>query len=110
VPIITINKTVACKQIPEIEHRHGIRLMKEQGQGILNTLPYKKIPQLMLIELIYHVVLWPNASPVKSGVLKTLLVSRNSISPQTSRVGIEIFGYFFPVYSIFYYCNLLIYR
>jgi hypothetical protein len=47
--------------------------MKEHGRGILNTLPYKKIPQLMLIELIYHVVLWLNAFLMKSGVSKTFL-------------------------------------
>ncbi len=38
----------------------------------MNTLPYKKMPQLMLIELIYHVVLWLNAFPMKSGVSRTL--------------------------------------
>jgi hypothetical protein len=70
VPIIAINMTVAHKHVPKIEHR--IRVMKEHGQGILKTLPYKKIPQLMLIELIYHVILWLNAFPMKSGVSKTL--------------------------------------
>ncbi len=30
------------------------------------------MPQLMLIELIYHVVLWLNAFPMKSGVSRTL--------------------------------------
>jgi hypothetical protein len=69
--IIAINITAAREQVPEIKCR--IRLMKECGRGILNTLPYKKIPQLMLIELIYHVVMWLNAFPMKSGVSKTLL-------------------------------------
>ncbi len=55
VPIIVVNTTAAKEHVPEIEHR--IRLIKEQGRGILNTLPYKKMPQLMLIELIYHIVL-----------------------------------------------------
>jgi hypothetical protein len=49
-----------------------IRLIKERGRGILNTLPFKKIPRLVLIELIYHVVLWLNAFPAKSGVSETL--------------------------------------
>lgn len=70
VPIIVVNTTVAKENVPEIERR--IRLIKERGRGILNTLPYKKMPQLMLIELIYHVVLWLNAFPMKSGVSKTL--------------------------------------
>jgi hypothetical protein len=71
VPIIAINTNAARKRIPKIKHR--IRLMKEHGRVILNTRPYKKTPQLMLIELIYHIVLWLNAFPMKSGVSKTLL-------------------------------------
>jgi hypothetical protein len=47
-------------------------LIKERGRGILNTLPFKKMPRLMLIELVYHVVLWLNAFPSKSGVSETL--------------------------------------
>ncbi len=71
VPIIAINMTAAHEHIPMIKCR--IRLMKEHGQGFLNTLPCKKIPQLMLIELIYHIVLWLNTFLMKSGVSKTLL-------------------------------------
>ncbi len=47
-------------------------MIKECGRGILNTLLFKKIPQIMLIELIYHVVLWLNAFPTKSVVSMTL--------------------------------------
>jgi hypothetical protein len=70
VPIIVVNTMVAKEHVPEI--KRCIRLIKEQGQGILNTLPYKKMPQLLLIELIYHVVLWLNAFPMKSVVSATL--------------------------------------
>jgi hypothetical protein len=45
VPIITINTSAAREDIPEIKHR--FRLINEHGWGILNTLPCKKIPQLM---------------------------------------------------------------
>ena len=38
-----------------------IRLIKEWGRGILNILLFKKMPRLMLIELIYHVGMWLNA-------------------------------------------------
>jgi hypothetical protein len=70
VPGLHINTTAAKEHVPEIERR--IRLIKERGRGILNTLPYKKMPQIILIELIYHVVLWLNAFPAKSGVSETL--------------------------------------
>jgi len=54
-PILAINTTAAKEHIPEV--RRKIRLIKERGKGILNTLPFKKMPRLMLIELAYHVVL-----------------------------------------------------
>ena len=64
VPILAINATVAKEHISEIERK--IRLIKKQGRGILNTLPFKKLPRLVLIELIYHVMLWLNAFPTSS--------------------------------------------
>jgi hypothetical protein len=70
VPILAINTTAAREHVPEVERK--IRLIKERGRGILNTLPFKKMPRLMLIELIYHVVLWLNAFLEKSGVSETL--------------------------------------
>ncbi len=69
-PILAVNTTAAKEHVPEVERR--IRLIKERGNGILNTLPFKKMPQVILIDLIYHVVLWLNAYPTKSGVLDSL--------------------------------------
>jgi hypothetical protein len=70
VPILAINTTMAEEHIPEVERK--IRLIKERGRGTLNTLPFKKMPRLMLMELVYHVVLWLNSFPANSGVSKTL--------------------------------------
>jgi hypothetical protein len=70
VPILVVNTTAMKECVPEVERK--IRLIKEQGRGILNTHPFKRMPRLMLIELVYHVVLWPNAFPEKSGVSYTL--------------------------------------
>jgi hypothetical protein len=70
VPVIVVNTTAAREHVPEVERK--IRLIKERGRGILNTLPFNKMPRIILIELIYHVVLWLNALPVKSGVSQTL--------------------------------------
>jgi hypothetical protein len=71
VPELHINTTAAREHVPEVERR--IRLIKEWGRGILNTLPFKWMPQVILIELIYHVVLWLNAFPSKSGISESLL-------------------------------------
>ena len=70
VPIVAINITVAKEHVPEVECK--IRLIKDRGRGILNTLPFKKMPRLILIELVYHVVLWLNTFPANSGVSETL--------------------------------------
>jgi hypothetical protein len=70
VPILAINTTAAKEHV--LEAKCKIRLIKERGRGILNTLQFKKMPRLMLIELVYHVVLWLNAFPANSGVSETL--------------------------------------
>ncbi len=62
--------TAAKEHVPEVERK--IRLIKKRERGILNTLPFKRMPRLMLIELVYHVVLWLNAFPAKSGESDTL--------------------------------------
>ena len=48
--ILAINTTAAKEHVPEVERK--IRLIKEQGRGILKTLPFKKMPRLVLIELV----------------------------------------------------------
>jgi hypothetical protein len=69
-PILLIKNMAAKEHMPEVERK--IRLIKEQGRGILNTLPFKMMARIMLIELIYHIVLWLNAFPTKTGVSETL--------------------------------------
>jgi hypothetical protein len=71
VPILVMNTTAAKEHMPEVERR--ICLIKECRRGILNTLPFKKKPQIMLIKLIYHVLLWLNAFLTKLGVSTMLL-------------------------------------
>lgn len=71
IPSLVINTTAAKEHVPEIERQ--IRLIKERGHGILNTLPFRlKILKLILIALVYHIILWLNAFPVKSWVSTTL--------------------------------------
>jgi hypothetical protein len=70
VPILAINKTAVKEHVPKVKRK--IRLIKERGRGILNTLLFKKMHRLMLIELVYHMVLWLNAFPTNSGVSETL--------------------------------------
>jgi hypothetical protein len=69
-PTLVTNSTAAREHVMEIERR--IRTMKERGRGIKNVLPYKALPKLMLIEMVYFVVMWLNAFPSKSGISEDL--------------------------------------
>jgi hypothetical protein len=44
---IALNTTVAREHVGEIEQK--IRVTKERARGTINTLPYKKLPRLMVI-------------------------------------------------------------
>jgi hypothetical protein len=46
VPDIAVNTTAAKEHMPEV--KRCVWLIKEQGWGILNTLPFKRMPQVML--------------------------------------------------------------
>jgi hypothetical protein len=70
-PILVVNTAAAKEHMPEVEQ--CIRLIKEHGRGILNTLPFKKIPQVILIKLFYHIMLWLNTFLTKTRVSAMLL-------------------------------------
>jgi hypothetical protein len=65
-PHVTLNTTATQEQIGEIEWK--IRVIKERVRGMFNTLPYKKLPKLMVIELLHFCVMWQNSFPVRSGI------------------------------------------
>ena len=65
-PHVALNTTVVQEHVGEIERK--IRVIKERARGTLNTLPYKKLPKLMVIELLHFCVMWMNSFPVKSGI------------------------------------------
>ena len=54
IPIFVMNTTAAKEHMLEVER--CIRLIKEHRRGILISLLFKKMPQIMFIELINHVV------------------------------------------------------
>ena len=65
-PNIVVNTTAANEHVAEIERR--IRVVKERARAIINTLPYKRLPKRMVVELMYFVTMWLNAFPVKNGI------------------------------------------
>jgi len=62
----TLNTHTASKHVGEIERR--IWVIKERCRGIICTLPYAQIPQIMLIYLLHHVVMWLNNFPAANGI------------------------------------------
>ncbi len=67
-PHVVLNTTAAHEHVGEVEQK--IRVIKERARGTFNTLPYKKLPKLMVIELLHFCVMWMNSFTVKSGISK----------------------------------------
>jgi hypothetical protein len=80
-PHVALNATAVQEHVGEIEWQ--IRVIKERARVTLNTLPYKKLPKLMVIELLHFCVMWMNLFPIKSGISKKWspreLVSRTKL-------------------------------
>ena len=66
--MMALNTTAACEHVREVEQK--IRVIKERARGTFTTLPYKKLPKLMVIDLLRFCVMWMNLFPVKSGISK----------------------------------------
>ena len=54
----TLNTTALAEQVPEIEQY--IRVIKERARAIWISLPLKKLPGRIVIDMILFVVLWIN--------------------------------------------------
>jgi hypothetical protein len=67
-PHVKLNTMAACEHVREIERK--IRVIKERARGIFNSLPYKKLPKMMVVVLLHFCVMWMNSFPVKSGIYK----------------------------------------
>jgi hypothetical protein len=63
---VALNTTAAREHIGKIERK--IREINERARGTINTLPYKKLSRLMVIELLHFCMMWMNSFPVRSGI------------------------------------------
>ncbi len=63
---VALNTTAAREHVREIERK--IRVIKERARGMINTLPYKKLPRLMVIELLHFCIMWMKSFLVRSGI------------------------------------------
>jgi len=76
-----LNIAAANEHVPKIERQ--IRVVKEHVRCIRHTLPFSHILVTMLIQLVYHAVMWLNSFPPKGGVSST-------ISPRSLMTGVPL--------------------
>jgi hypothetical protein len=65
-PNVILNTTAAQEHVGEIERK--IQVVKERARSMMNILPYKLLPKLMIIKLMHFCVVWMNSIPVKLGI------------------------------------------
>jgi hypothetical protein len=64
-----INLTGQGKHVPEIKRR--IRVVKERVRALQHSLPFKKIPRIMIINIVIHVVRQLTFFPTKADISET---------------------------------------
>ncbi len=67
-PEIALNTTAAREHKGMVKRK--IRVLKERARGTFNTLPYPKLPKVMVIELMHFCAMWINSFPVRLGSQK----------------------------------------
>lgn len=78
---IELNISANDEHVPEVERY--IRTIKERTRSIYNSLPYKSIPVLMIMEMVQLSVFWLNNFPATDGIY-------NDLSPRNIVVGSSI--------------------
>ena len=74
------NFVSASEHVPHIERR--IRVIKERMHALRHTLPFRKVPKLLIRELGKFTVMWLNAFPNKGGL--------QDISPRVLITGVPL--------------------
>ena len=67
---IQLNTVSNDEHVPEIEQQ--IRTLKERTRAIYCTLPFRKIPHRLIIEMLYAANYWLNMFPRKGGISQTM--------------------------------------
>jgi hypothetical protein len=67
---ITLNKCSREEHVPVAERR--IRTLKERCRCIFNTLPFKKLPGMLIVQMVSTCNFWLNIFPPKDGVSRAI--------------------------------------
>ena len=79
---ITLNVCAANEHIPLIER--CIRTFKERVRAIRHSLPYKNMPGLMIVHLVYFVCHWLNAFPPKGQLLPPSSLAEEELTTRST--------------------------
>ena len=87
---IQLNITTKDDHVGEVER--SIRTIKERIRTTIHGLPFRRIPQLMLKELVFASVKWLNLFPAVDGISKTMspytiMTGRPGPDFQTLKIG-----------------------
>lgn len=63
---MALNVVARGEHVPEVER--CIRTLKERCRATYHSLPYKKMPKRMLVELVYAMTFWIHTFPARDGV------------------------------------------
>jgi len=64
-----LNITAEDEHVPEVERY--IRTIKERTCAVHNTVPFKKMPGMMIVEMVHASNYWLNMFPANAGVSAT---------------------------------------
>jgi hypothetical protein len=68
---VIANITARDEHVPEVER--VIRTLKERMRSTLTVMPFKRIPNQMIVELIYGCIFWLNSFLPTEGCLQTFV-------------------------------------
>jgi len=68
-PGITLNIVTRGEHVPEVERY--IRTVKERTRSVYNSLPFKRFPTKLIVEIVYAQIFWLNSFPSDSGLSRT---------------------------------------
>ena len=83
-PEVNINTSAASEHVAKVER--CIRVIKERCRACMSTMPFKKIPNIMTINLLHFYVSWLNATPVKtilSVYSPSEIICRQKVDPKS---------------------------
>ena len=67
---VPLNICAPDEHVPEVER--VIRTVKERVRSLISTLPFKSLPEIVLVHAVLFSILWLNFFPPQGGIHKTL--------------------------------------